>query len=117
MAVSEEYLRFVLDQFSSWGGVTARKMFGGAGLYREGKMFGLIAEDVAYLKVNDSNRELFVKAGSAPFQPYADKDVVMSYYEIPIEVLENRDDLIQWAQRSLDVQKASGSGKGRPSRR
>jgi len=29
-------------------------MFGGAGLYRDGKMFGLIADDVAYLKADDS---------------------------------------------------------------
>ena len=42
MSVSDEFLEFLLDQLSGWGGVTARKMFGGAGLYRDGKMFGLI---------------------------------------------------------------------------
>lgn len=83
MAVSDEFLEFLLDQFSGWGGVTARKMFGGAGLYRDGKMFGLIAGDVAYLKVDDSNRQDFVQAGAGPFKPYADQDVSMSYYEIP----------------------------------
>jgi DNA transformation protein len=81
-------------------------MFGGAGLYREGKMFGLIADDVAYLKVDESNRADFVRAGSAPFNPYPDKakPTVMSYYEIPPEILENPVELAQWAQRSLEVQ-------------
>ena len=39
MPLSDEFLAYVLDQFSLWGDVTARKMFGGAGLYRDGKMF------------------------------------------------------------------------------
>ena len=51
MAVSNDFLEYVLDQFSAWGEVTVRKMFGGAGLYRDGKMFGLVADNVAYLKV------------------------------------------------------------------
>ena len=106
MAVSDDFLNYVLDQLSRWGGVSVRRMFGGAGLYRDGKMFGLVAEDVAYLKVDDTNREDFMKAGSSPFNPYPErtKSAVMSYYEIPPEVLENRDELCRWAQRSLDIQ-------------
>lgn len=37
MAVSEDFLNFILDQLASGGGVTARKMFGGAGLFRDGR--------------------------------------------------------------------------------
>jgi DNA transformation protein len=73
MAVSDEFINYVIDQLAGWGEVTARRMFGGAGLYRDGTMFGLIADDVAYLKVDDSNREDFVKAGASPFNPYPDK--------------------------------------------
>ena len=50
MAVSDDFIAYILDQFSAWGDVTSRKMFGGAGLYREGKVFGLIADNVLYLK-------------------------------------------------------------------
>ncbi|HOH30128.1 MAG TPA: TfoX/Sxy family protein, partial [Candidatus Hydrogenedentes bacterium] len=81
----------------------ARKMFGGAGLYRESKIFGLIADDVVYLKVDDSNRLDFLKAGSAPFKPYPDQAASMSYYEVPPEVMEEREILTAWAVRSLDV--------------
>ncbi len=119
MAVSEEFVNYVLDQLSPWGEVTVRRMFGGAGLYRDGRMFGLIADDVAYLKVDDSNRECFEKAGSYPFNPYPEKAkaTVMSYYAIPAEVLENRDELVKWAQRSLDIQTSRRSGSGRSARR
>jgi DNA transformation protein and related proteins len=104
MAVSDEFLAYVLDQLAGWGGVSARKMFGGAGLYRDGKMLGLVADDVAYLKVDDSNRGDFVQAGSSPFKPYPDKTTTMSYYEVPCEILEQPEELIRWAQRSLAIQ-------------
>ena len=105
MPVSDEFLEYVLDQLSDWGQVSARKMFGGAGLYCDGKMFGLIADDVAYLKVDDSNRDDFEMAGSSAFNPYPEKDksIVMSYYEIPVDVLENPDELIEWAKKSLTI--------------
>ena len=73
MPISDEFIDYVIDQLAAWGKVHARKMFGGAGLYRDETMFGLIADDVAYLKVDDSNREDFVKAGASPFNPYPDK--------------------------------------------
>lgn len=106
MAVSDEFLEYVIDQLAAWGEVRARKMFGGAGLYHDGTMFGLIADDVMYLKVDDTNREDFVKAGSVPFDPYAEKakkTIVMSYYEIPPDILENPPALAEWAQRSWDI--------------
>ena len=102
MPVSDEFVDYVVDQLSGWGEVSVRRMFGGAGLYRQGAMFAVIAEDVAYLKVDDSNREDFVKAGSSPFNPYPEKNkaTVMQYYEVPADVLEDPDELARWAQRS-----------------
>ena len=105
MPVSDEFLEYVLDQLSGLGRVSARRMFGGVGLYCDGIIFGLIADDVAYLKVDDSNREDFEKAGSSAFNPYPDKvkSTVMSYYEIPADVLENPEQLIFWAKKSLVI--------------
>jgi len=105
MAVSDEFLDYVIDQLAGWGEVSARRMFGGAGLYCDGVMFGLIADDVAYLKVDDSNREDFVTAGSSAFNPFPEKakTYVMSYYEIPADVLEDRELLGKWAENALAV--------------
>jgi len=105
MAVSDEFMDYVIDQLAGWGEVSARRMFGGAGLYCDGVMFGLISEDVAYLKVDDSNREDFINAGSSAFNPYPEKvkTAVMSYYEIPADVMEHRELLGQWAERALAV--------------
>lgn len=103
MAVSDEFIEYIIGQLASWADVSARRMFGGAGLYCDGTMFGLIADDVAYLKVDDSNRDDFLQAGSSPFQPYPDKKETMSYFEIPADVLENPDQLAEWAELSLAI--------------
>ncbi len=105
MTVSDEFVDYVVEQLAAWSAVSVRKMFGGAGLYREETMFAVIADDVAYLKVDDSNRDDFVRASSAPFEPYPDKikTTLRTYYEIPADVLENPDELAQWAERSWTI--------------
>ena len=100
MPLSEEFMEYVCDQFDAWGDVSARKMFGGAGLYHKGVMFGLIADDVAYLKVDDTNRADFEAAGCAPFRPFDNKTMTMSYYDIPVDVLEDRELLPKWAVKA-----------------
>ena len=107
MSVSDDFLGYVLDQLGDWGGVGSRRMFGGAGLYRDGKMFGLIAEDVVYLKVDDSNRADFEAHDVGPFKPYPDKDTVMSFYEVPPDILEDPEAFTAWALKSLEIQKRS----------
>jgi DNA transformation protein len=104
MPVSEEFLAYMVDQLSGWGDVAPRRMFGGAGLFCQGAMFGLVADDVAYLKVDDSNRAAFEAAGSSAFQPFeGKKKMTMSYYEIPADVIDNRDELATWADESLSI--------------
>jgi DNA transformation protein len=107
MAVSDDFLEYVLDQLSTFGEVEAKRMFGGAGLYCQGRMFALIADDVAYLKVSEVNREDFEKAGSKPFQPYPHKKTTMPYWEIPGEVLEDPDELARWAAEALAAAKGT----------
>jgi len=106
MPVSDEYLTFVLEQLGGVGSVQARRMFGGAGIYCRSVMFALVADDVLYLKVDDSNRADFEEADAKPFRPYPEKSgktMVMSYYEAPVDILEDRDRLTAWAQKALAV--------------
>ena len=110
MSVSNEYLTYVIDQFESLGPVRYRRMFGGAGLYFEDLFFGLIADDVLYLKVDDSNRTDYEVEGMEPFKPFPDKKEVMQYYEVPIDVLENKDTLRDWARKALRVAEHKAEG-------
>lgn len=120
MPVSDEYITYVLDQLGGPGEVSSRKMFGGAGIYHQGRMFGLIAEDVLYLKVDDSNRGDFEAAGMGPFMPWDDPKHVMQYYEVPIDVLEDKDRLCEWARKAYEAAVKKGvkkSSKNKKSRK
>jgi DNA transformation protein len=101
---------FVLDQLDDLGEVTSRSMFGGLGLYCGGLFFGLIANDVLYLKVDDQNRPDYERAGMKPFKPYRDRPGTMKYYAVPVEVLESAPELVKWARRAVAAaQRATAS--------
>jgi DNA transformation protein and related proteins len=114
MSVSSDYLAYALEQLARLGDVTSRRMFGGAGLYCDEFFFGLIADDVLYLRVDDSNRADYRARGMAQFRPYADRPhLSMSYYEVPADVLEDAGELVAWAKRSVAVaMKANSERRG-----
>jgi DNA transformation protein and related proteins len=108
MSVSDDFHSYVLEQLALLRGVTSRRMFGGVGLYAEGLFFGLIDDDVLYLKVDDSNRSEYTSRGMDAFRPFKDKPLYsMTYYEVPAEVLEEPEDLARWARKSCEVALAS----------
>lgn len=85
-------------------GVSARAMFGGYSLYKDGKIFGMIADDVLYFKVKDSNRADYEAAGSKPFT-YVNKGkkYSMSYWEVPEEVQSDHEILAKWINKALAI--------------
>ena len=99
MATESDFVATVLDLLSPWGGVTARRMFGGYGIYRQGLMFALGADDVLYLKVDDQNRPAYQQAGMGPFTyDGKSKTVTLPYWEAPSELFDDADAMIDWAR-------------------
>jgi DNA transformation protein and related proteins len=116
MSVRSEYLQYVLEQLSGLPRVTSRRMFGGIGLYCDGLFFGLIDNDTLFFKVDDSNRPDYVARGMAAFRPFPDRpDQSMSYFEVPADALEDRDELTTWARKSVAAALATAKPP-RPSR-
>ena len=104
VTTSADFLAYVLEQLAGLEGVSSRRMFGGAGLYCEEYFFGLISDDVLYLRTDDSNRADYAARGAAQFRPYADRpQLSMNYYEAPAEVLEDAGELLTWARRAVAV--------------
>ena len=103
---SESFTRFVVDQLASLD-VTPRSMFGGCGLYAGEYFFGIIAGDVLYLKVDESNRAEYEEAGMKPFRPYPGRGGTMKYYAVPVDVLESEPELERWARAAIRVAERS----------
>ena len=106
MRVSDSFRDFVLDQLSAVPRLRPKVMFGGIGLYSDAVFFGIIAADVLYLKVDDTNRADYEATGGRPFRPYADKPMTMPYYDIAVSVLEDASTLTAWAKKSIAITKS-----------
>ena len=111
MHVSASFREFVLDQLAGVDGLRAQAMFGGVGLYAEEVFFGILAADVLFFKVDDTNRREYEKAGSSPFKPYADRAMTMPYYNVPLAVLEDAVALSEWAARAVVVARTAKGAK------
>ena len=108
MPVSDGFVDFVLEQLEPLGPITAKRMFGGVGLYAGDLFFALIAGDVLYLKADDSTRAALETAGGRPFQPYPNRPRrgTMNYYSAPAAILEDGHRLLALAKQSVGVARA-----------
>lgn len=96
-----EFADFIQDVFRDFGEVSCRKMFGGLGVFHNGIMFGLVAEDILYLKVDESNVTFFEDRDLPQFEYFrGEKAIKMSYYQAPEEIYEDPDEAELWAKGS-----------------
>jgi DNA transformation protein len=100
----------IQELFSVFGVVAVRRMFGGAGIYADGTMFGLLADGVIYLKADDVTAPAFERENLPPFT-YETKDGkrgVMSYRRMPERLYDDPDELATWARAALAAAQRSG---------
>jgi DNA transformation protein len=93
-----------LELLSSLGDVRARRMFGGVGLFLDGRMLALIAGEVLHLKADAQVQPAFAAAGCRPFS-YGTKNgerVLTSYWSAPDEAMESPAQMRPWALLALD---------------
>jgi DNA transformation protein len=96
---SDGFKDFVLDQLAEVRDVSARAMFGGYGLYKGPLFFGIIHKGRLYFKTDETSRPAYVERGMKPFRPNA-KQTLKTYYEVPAEILEDREQLTVWTERA-----------------
>ncbi len=92
------------DVFRLFGPIDIKRMFGGHGLSREGLMFGLVSDDIVYLKADAVNKGYFEELGLPRFE-YIRKGQVatLSYFQAPEEIMDDSAEAAIWARRSFDA--------------
>lgn len=115
MSVRPSFRDFVADQLAPLGDVEIKRMFGGLGLYLEGKIFGLIFDDTVFLRVDDASRPDFVKRNMPALRPVRrdPSKVSENYYQLPIEALEDPASLLTWARRAVRASRSMTAGARR----
>ena len=111
LRVTPAFRDFVLDQLARLPQLWSKAMFGGIGLYSGDCFFGIVAADELFFKVDHSNRAAYEAAGSEPFRPVAARPVSMSYWRVPIEVIEDTGELAAWALAAI---RAAGNAAQKP---
>jgi DNA transformation protein and related proteins len=100
---------FIRELFASFGPVTVKRMFGGAGIWSDGLMFGLVFDGAIFLKVDALSIPDFEREGSLPFVYMRAKSkgrvgrASLSYWRLPERLYDDPDELAAWAHRALAV--------------
>lgn len=102
------------ELFSSFGPISIRRMFGGAGLFAEGIMFALVADGDLYFKADEETIPAFRAEGMSAFTYGAKgRRIALSYWRLPDRLLDEPDELAQWARAALRAAQRASANKPR----
>ena len=108
-----DFVQFLKGQMAGFGEVTARRMFGGTGLYKDGVMFALVVAETLYLKTDEATRGHFKAEDLAPFS-YETKDgkrTLTSYWQAPERCLDDADEMTLWCGKAWEAARTSPRGR------
>jgi DNA transformation protein len=112
MAVQPQYLDYILEQLAGLPAVRPNRMFGGIGLYSDGLFFGLIDDDTLFFKTGEVNVADYLSRNMPKFMPFPDKTgAVMGYHQVPADVIEEPELLVEWARKSVAVALSARAAK------
>ena len=105
MAYDRAFGDWVRDHLGDLGPIEIKRMFGAAGVKRDGAMFALLDDGVIWLKADEALAAELVAQGASQFT-YATGDgqtMSMAYWSLPESALDDPDEAVEWARRSLEV--------------
>ena len=87
----------IVSKLSAISNISSRRMFGGYGIFHDGKMFGLInSKGELFFKVDDTNRSEYLQLGSH-------QHLKMPYYSVPDKEFEDNSRLTELAKLSIAI--------------
>src|SRR5437867_526129 len=103
MVASDSFAEFLREQLLPLGPVTMRRMFGKTGVFCDGLMFGMVADNTLYFRVDDVNQAVFAEAASSPPLNYEKQGsmIDLSFWRVPERLFDEPDELVVWARSAL----------------
>jgi DNA transformation protein len=117
MATSRATLELLRELLEPVGAISVRRMFSGAGIYCDGLMFALVADDTLYFKADDRNRPAFEAEGMSAFayEKKGGRVAIMSFWRVPERLLDEPDEFVEWARDALAAAHRAASAKSKRS--
>jgi DNA transformation protein and related proteins len=122
MRVSPAVRKDLLERLNNLAPVSDRSMFGGVGLFCEGRFFGLIYDDLLYFKADEASLPDYLKAGMGPFAPFGPEKASKRHFQVPPGVVSDKRKLKAWLLKAVAAadkaaekraEKKSGKGAGK----
>ncbi|MGA3001183.1 MAG: TfoX/Sxy family protein [Acetobacteraceae bacterium] len=115
MVASDGFAEFLREQLTPLGHLTMRRMFGKTGVFCNGLMFGMVADDTLYVRVDDDNKSVFKEAESAPPLNYEKQGqtIDLAFWRVPERLLDEPDELVTWARAALAAARRVAARRGR----
>ena len=103
MVASDSFAEFLREQLAPLGHLAMRRMFGKTGVFCDGVMIGMVADNTLYFRVDEGNRETFKEASAFPPLNYANQGrmIDLSFWRVPERLFDEPDELVVWARAAL----------------
>ena len=111
----QEFADFIADILAPLGPVQKSRLFSGHGFKLDGVNFAMLLRSRLFLRADDALAADMAKVGSTPFRYSTSvrKVTVNSYWGVPEEMLDDADQVVEWARRAVAVAKTQPSKKKR----
>ncbi len=103
MVASDSFAEFLREQLAPLGRLSMRRMFGKTGVFCDGVMIGMVADNTLYFRVDEGNRETFKEAAAFPPLNYANQGrmIDLAFWRVPERLFDEPDELVVWARAAL----------------
>ncbi len=116
VSMARERAEEIADQLDSLAPIVVTRLFGGAGLTRHGIHFAFVIRGTLYFRTDADSRPAFEEMGAGPFTygTSTGERTLRNYYEAPVDVLDDPDELNRWAARAWQAAVAAHKPKKKP---
>jgi DNA transformation protein len=113
MAYDPAFGDWVREHFSGLSALQIKPMFSGAGVYADGLIFALLDDGVVWMKADDTNAPSLIEAGARQFTfpTKTGETMTMGYWSLPDSALDDPDEAVVWARRSMEVAARKAAAK------
>jgi DNA transformation protein len=115
MVASAGFAEFLRDQLEPLGRISTRRMFGKTGLFCDGVMLGMVADDTLYFRVDELTKDSMAEASGTPplNYPKSGKLIDLAFWRAPERLMDEPDELLDWARAALGAARRAASGRVR----
>jgi DNA transformation protein and related proteins len=103
MAASKSFSEFLREQLAPLGPLSFRRMFGKTGVFCEGVMFAVVADDTLYFRIDETNKPIFQEAAAFPPLNYtkAGRTIDLAFWRTPERLFDEPEELVAWSRAAL----------------